>query len=148
RQAGAGGESRECPIIQAVVEKQIGERVLRLVQGDITHVAADAIVNAANSALVGGGGVDGAIHDAGGPAIMAGLDFIRPRQGRCPAGSFVVTSAGNLPARFVFHAVGPYWQGGGKNEPEILASCYRTCLRLADERRLESIAFPAISTGV
>jgi O-acetyl-ADP-ribose deacetylase (regulator of RNase III) len=124
-----------------------GGKRLRLVVGDITRVPADAIVNAANSALRGGGGVDGAIHRAGGPQIMRELDEIRARQGGCPTGSAVVTTAGALPARYVFHAVGPIWRGGRHNEPELLASCYRTCLTLAEERNLETISFPSLSTG-
>src|SRR5881409_721488 len=103
-------------------------RTLRLVTGDITKFAADAIVNAANSALAGGGGVDGAIHRAGGPSIMRELDQIRAGIGRCPTGSAVVTSAGKLPARFVFHAVGPVYRDGRHGEPDLLASCYRKCL--------------------
>ena len=97
-------------------------KVLRLVTGDITRVEADAIVNAANSGLVGGGGVDGAIHRAGGPSIMRELDGIRARIGHCPTGSAVVTAAGNLPAKFVFHAVGPVYRDGRHQEPELLAS--------------------------
>lgn len=123
-----------------------GKKV-RLVVGDITQVPADAIVNAANAALRGGGGVDGAIHRAGGPEIMRELDEIRARQGGCPTGSAVVTGAGRLPARYVFHAVGPVWRGGAQREPELLASCYATCLRLAEERGVRVIAFPSISTG-
>jgi O-acetyl-ADP-ribose deacetylase (regulator of RNase III) len=123
-------------------------KTLRLVQGDITRVAVDAIVNAANAALRGGGGVDGAIHRAGGPAIMAELDRIRAAQGGCATGSAVVTTAGNLPAKYVFHAVGPIWRGGAHGEPELLASCYRTAMRLAAEHGVRSISFPSISTGV
>ena len=124
-------------------------RTLRLILGDITRVPADAIVNAANAALAGGGGVDGAIHRAGGPAIMDELDRIRPQiGGRCPTGSAVATGAGRLPARWVFHAVGPVYRGGTHGEAELLASCYRTCLRLAEEHRVAHITFPAISTGV
>lgn len=126
-------------------ERRIGGRVLALIQGDITQVAADAIVNAANSALAGGGGVDGAIHAAGGPEIMAEL---RRRYQGCPTGGAVATGAGRLPARWVIHAVGPVWRGGGHGEPELLASAYRTSLRLADELGARSIAFPAISCGV
>ncbi|MCS7313906.1 MAG: O-acetyl-ADP-ribose deacetylase [Bryobacterales bacterium] len=124
-----------------------GGKLLKLVIGDITRVPADAIVNAANAQLRGGGGVDGAIHRAGGPSIMRELDEIRARQGGCPTGSAVVTGAGNLPARYVFHAVGPIWRGGDRNEAELLASCYRTCLALAEERGLSTISFPSISTG-
>src|SRR5437016_1715017 len=123
-------------------------RTLRLVTGDITKVPADAIVNAANSALAGGGGVDGAIHRAGGPSIMRELDAIRKEIGRCPTGSAVVTGAGNLPAKFVFHAVGPVYRDGKHGEPELLASCYRKCLELAEERGVKTISFPAISTGI
>jgi O-acetyl-ADP-ribose deacetylase (regulator of RNase III) len=124
-----------------------GNKVLRLVTGDITKVAADAIVNAANSALAGGGGVDGAIHRAGGPSIMQELHGIRRQIGTCPAGSAVATGAGALPARWVFHAVGPVYRGGAHGEAEALASCYRTCLRMAQEREARSISFPSISTG-
>ena len=124
-----------------------GNKVLRLVTGDITRVAADAIVNAANSALAGGGGVDGAIHRAGGPSIMKELHGIRRQIGSCPAGSAVATGAGALPARWVFHAVGPIYRGGGQGEAQALASCYRTCLALALEREAGSISFPSISTG-
>jgi O-acetyl-ADP-ribose deacetylase (regulator of RNase III) len=119
---------------------------LTLIEGDITRVPADAIVNAANSALAGGGGVDGAIHRAGGPAIMRELEQLRPRH--CPTGSAVATTAGNLPAKHVFHAVGPAYRDGKHGEPELLASCYRKTLEMAEERACESITFPAISTGV
>ncbi|MCU1274965.1 MAG: Appr-p processing domain protein [Bryobacterales bacterium] len=122
-------------------------RTLKLVVGDITRQAADAIVNAANSALAGGGGVDGAIHRAGGPAIMQELDKIRAKTGGCPTGHAVVTGAGRLPARFVFHAVGPVYRDGKHQEPELLASCYRKCLELADEHDVKTISFPSISTG-
>jgi O-acetyl-ADP-ribose deacetylase (regulator of RNase III) len=124
-----------------------GDKVLRLVTGDITRVAADAIVNAANSALAGGGGVDGAIHRTGGPSIMQELHGIRRQIGSCPAGSAVATGAGALPARWIFHAVGPIYRGGAHGEAEALASCYRTCLRMAQERAATSITFPSISTG-
>ncbi|HVP47303.1 MAG TPA: O-acetyl-ADP-ribose deacetylase [Bryobacteraceae bacterium] len=123
-------------------------KVLKLMVGDITRVAADAIVNAANSALAGGGGVDGAIHRAGGPSIMQELDRVRAKAGGCPTGSAVVTGAGRLPARFVFHAVGPFYRGGRHGEADLLASCYRTCLTLAEEHAIDTIAFPSISTGV
>ena len=123
-------------------------KVMEAVEGDITQIAVDAIVNAANSALAGGGGVDGAIHRAGGPQIMRELDEIRRVAGGCPTGSAVAAGAGRLPARFVLHAVGPVYRGGRHGEPELLASCYRTCLALAEERGLSSISFPAISTGV
>ena len=120
---------------------------LKLLTGDITRVAADAIVNAANSALAGGGGVDGAIHRAGGPSIMQELDRIRARAGGCPTGGAVATGAGRLPARFVFHAVGPVYRDGRHGEPELLASCYRQCLALAEEHEVKTLSFPSISTG-
>lgn len=121
---------------------------LTLLHADITQLPVDAIVNAANSALAGGGGVDGAIHRAGGPAIMAELDALRPKAAPLPAGQAVATTAGRLPARFVFHTVGPVWRGGHQGEPEALASCYQVCLRLAEENAVKRISFPAISTGV
>jgi O-acetyl-ADP-ribose deacetylase (regulator of RNase III) len=123
-----------------------GTRV-RLMAGDITAVTVDAIVNAANSALAGGGGVDGAIHRAAGPGLMREL---RERYGDrgCPTGSAVVTGAGDLPARNVIHAVGPIWRGGRDGEAELLASAYRTSLELARAEGARSIAFPAISCGV
>jgi O-acetyl-ADP-ribose deacetylase (regulator of RNase III) len=123
-------------------------RTLRLTTGDITKVPVDAMANAANSGLRGGGGVDGAIHRAGGPSIMAELDEVRAKIGHCPTGSAVATAAGALPAKYVFHAVGPVYRDGLHGEPVALASCYRTCLKLADERGVETISFPSISTGV
>jgi len=123
-------------------------RKLRILTGDITKIAVDAIVNAANSALAGGGGVDGAIHRAGGPSIMRELDRIREAQGGCPTGSAVVTSAGVLPAKYVFHAVGPRYRDGKHGEADMLASCYETCLKLAAKLDVETISFPAISTGI
>lgn len=124
-----------------------GKRI-RLVLGDITRVPVDAMANAANSALAGGGGVDGAIHRAGGPSLMRELDGIRARIAHCPTGSAVATTAGNLPAKWVFHAVGPIYRGGAHREAELLASCYRECLRLAGECQARTISFPSISTGV
>jgi O-acetyl-ADP-ribose deacetylase (regulator of RNase III) len=121
-------------------------RTLELVQGDITDETVDAIVNAANSRLAGGGGVDGAIHKRGGPAIMDELSRRYP-QG-CSTGSAVITNAGSLPARFVIHAVGPVWQGGQSGEPELLAGAYRTALALASEHGCQSVALPAVSCGV
>ena len=123
-------------------------KILRLITGDITRVPADAIVNAANSALAGGGGVDGAIHRAGGPSIMQELDAIRAKIGHCPTGSAVVTGAGKLPAKFVFHAVGPRYRDGKHQEPELLASCYRKCLELAEGHGAQKVTFPSISTGI
>jgi O-acetyl-ADP-ribose deacetylase (regulator of RNase III) len=122
--------------------------MLKLETGDITRVPADAIVNAANSALAGGGGVDGAIHRSGGPSIMAELDVIRAKAGGCPTGSAVATGAGKLPAKHVFHAVGPVYRDGRHGEPELLASCYRTCLDLAERHGARTITFPAISAGI
>lgn len=121
---------------------------LRLVTGDITRVPVDAICNAANAGLQGGGGVDGAIHRAGGHAIMKDLDGIRARQGDCATGGAVATTAGLLPAKFVFHAVGPVYEDGTEGEAELLASCYRACLALAVERSVARISFPSISTGI
>jgi O-acetyl-ADP-ribose deacetylase (regulator of RNase III) len=123
-------------------------RKIELLEGDITRVAVDAMANAANSALAGGGGVDGAIHRAGGPEIMRELDAVRRRIGRCPTGDAVATGAGRLPAKYVFHAVGPVYRDGAHGEPELLASCYRRCFALALERGVKTISFPAISAGV
>jgi O-acetyl-ADP-ribose deacetylase (regulator of RNase III) len=125
---------------------EFGNCRIQLVQGDITREQVDAIVNAANSALAGGGGVDGAIHAASGPTLMDETKALYPDG--CPTGSAVATTAGRLDAKYVFHAVGPIWAGGGKSEPEQLAAAYRTCLALAREHNCDSIAFPAISTGV
>lgn len=121
---------------------------IELVQGDITRQAVAAIVNAANSSLLGGGGVDGAIHRAGGPAILEECRQIRARQGGCNTGQAVITTGGRLPAAHVIHTVGPVWNGGQRGEPELLASCYRNSLRLAAEHQLASVAFPGISTGI
>jgi O-acetyl-ADP-ribose deacetylase (regulator of RNase III) len=121
---------------------------IHLVVGDITRIPADAIVNAANSSLAGGGGVDGAIHRAGGPAIMADLERRYGRGRHCPTGSAVVSEAGDLPARWVIHAVGPIWRGGSADEAQLLASAYRTSLRLAAELGASTVSFPSISTGV
>ncbi len=123
-----------------------GKRLL-LVKGDITREQVEVIVNAANARLRGGGGVDGAIHRVGGKAIKAACDEIRARQGGCPTGEAVITTAGRLPAKKVIHTVGPIWSGGMRGESELLASCYRNSLRLAVENGLRSVAFPSISTG-
>lgn len=121
---------------------------IKLVFGDITKVEVDAIVNAANSSLMGGGGVDGAVHRAGGPAILEQCREIVARQGRCETGQAVLTSGGNLPARFVIHTVGPVWQGGDKNEVQLLENAYLNSLKIALAKGLETIAFPNISTGI
>lgn len=122
--------------------------MIQLTLGDITKIKADAIVNAANSSLLGGGGVDGAIHRAGGPAILEACIQIRNRQGNCKTGEAVITTGGNLPAKFVIHTVGPVWNGGNKKEEELLASAYRNSLLLAVENGIRTIAFPNISTGI
>jgi len=128
------------------MRRQFNNCVLELVQGDITHQQVDAIVNAANSRLAGGGGVDGAIHRAAGPTLIRQTDERYPDG--CPTGSAVATDAGDLDAKYVFHAVGPVWGGGFKKEPELLASAYRRCLELAVEQGCRSVALPALSTGV
>lgn len=125
----------------------LGTTQLSLKQGDITKQSTDAIVNAANSWLMGGGGVDGAIHRAAGPVIMDECKIIIDRIGRLPPGQAVITSGGNLPAKYVIHTVGPVWRGGHSHESEILASCYTESLKIATDKKLRSISFPAISTG-
>lgn len=122
--------------------------MLHLIKGDITKMEVDAIVNAANTSLLGGGGVDGAIHRAGGPALLQECVAIRNKQGGCKTGEAVITTAGNLPAKYVIHTVGPVWNGGNSNEEALLASAYRNCLRLAEENNICTIAFPNISTGI
>jgi len=129
------------------MELTINQTRLSLVQGDITRQATDAIVNAANSGLMGGGGVDGAIHRAGGPAILEECRKIREKIGRLPAGKTVITTGGRLKAKHVIHTVGPVWHDGARGEAELLASAYRESLKLAAENGLKSISFPAISTG-
>ena len=118
------------------------------IQGDNTKLTLDAIVNAANTSLLGGGGVDGAIHRAGGPAILEDCKRIRARQGGCNVGEAVITTAGDLPAKYVIHTVGPVWNGGKSNEENLLTSAYRNSLALAVEYEIKSIAFPNISTGI
>ncbi len=125
----------------------MSERIT-VMTGDITTLKIDAIVNAANSALAGGGGVDGAIHRAAGPALASACASIRRRQGGCPVGQAVKTMAGNLPARAVIHTVGPIWRDGGQHEPRLLRQAYLSCLAIARQERMKTIAFPNISTGV
>ena len=127
--------------------KTINQTELFIIQGDITRQATEAIVNAANSSLMGGGGVDGAIHRAGGPAILEECKRIVARQGRLPTGEAVITTGGNLKAKYVIHTVGPVWYGGSRGEAELLANAYRQSLKLAAENNLTSVSFPSISTG-
>lgn len=122
--------------------------MIEIIQGDITKIKADAIVNAANSSLLGGGGVDGAIHRAGGPTILEECQKIRASQGGCKTGEAVITTAGHLPVRYVIHTVGPVWQGGNQGETELLANCYKNTLALAVQHQVKTIAFPSISTGI
>ncbi len=126
----------------------INRTKLTIIQGDITGQATDAIANAANSSLMGGGGVDGAIHRAGGPAILEECKQIVSRQGRLPTGRAVITTGGNLKAKHVIHTVGPVWHGGSSNEAQLLASAYQESLKLAAQHKLASVSFPSISTGV
>jgi O-acetyl-ADP-ribose deacetylase len=121
---------------------------IKILKSDITKTEVDAIVNAANSSLLGGGGVDGVIHRAGGAEILEECIKIRNRQGGCKTGEAVITTAGNLPAKFVIHTVGPVWNGGLKNEAQLLADCYTNFLTLAIENEVQTIAFPNISTGI
>jgi len=130
------------------VAYSIGQGTLRLIQGDITRDDADAIVNAANSALAGGGGVDGAIHRAAGPKLPQACRDIIARIGRLPAGGAVITPGFDLPARYIIHTVGPVWHGGDSGEPEKLRSAYAESLARAVENGLTSVSFPAVSTGV
>jgi len=125
----------------------VGNTRIEVVRGDITTEDVDAIVNAANSSLMGGGGVDGAIHRAGGPEILAECKIVVERQGRLPPGQAVITTAGKMPARHVIHTVGPIYSGSPA-DPKTLSSCYTESLKLADSERLASVAFPAISCGV
>jgi O-acetyl-ADP-ribose deacetylase (regulator of RNase III) len=128
-------------------EAMVNRTRLSIIRGDITKQATDAIVNAANPGLMGGGGVDGAIHRAGGPAILEECKQIVAKQGRLPTGKAVITTGGNLTAKHVIHTVGPIWQGGKKGEAALLESAYRHSLKLAAEHNLTSISFPSISTG-
>ncbi len=129
------------------MEVTVNKTKISVIEGDITGQNTDAIVNAANSGLMGGGGVDGAIHRTGGPAILEECKNIVAQHGRLPTGKAVITTGGNLKARHVIHTVGPIWHGGGRNEAELLRSAYYECLKLATENKLASISFPSISTG-
>ncbi len=130
------------------MKKTIGKTRLNLIQGDITLQETDAIVNAANTGLLGGGGVDGAIHRAGGPKILEECKNIRAKQGKCPTGEAVITTGGNMATRYVIHTPGPVWHGGNRNEEQLLRNSYYNCLNLAKENGIKSISFPSISTGV
>ena len=121
---------------------------IKVIRRDITQLDVDAIVNAANRSLLGGGGVDGAIHQVGGKAILAECEAIAAKQGGCPPGEAVITTGGNLKARYVIHAVGPVWRGGEYGEAELLANCYKNSIKLAEKHSVKSIAFPNISTGI
>jgi O-acetyl-ADP-ribose deacetylase (regulator of RNase III) len=122
--------------------------ILELIKADITEIKADAIVNAANSSLLGGGGVDGAIHRKGGKAILKACIEIRNRQGKCKTGEAVITTAGNLPSKYVIHTVGPVWNGDSEEKNTLLANCYSNSLKLAIENDVKVLAFPNISTGI
>jgi O-acetyl-ADP-ribose deacetylase (regulator of RNase III) len=134
--------------MSGVNEITAGKTKLGLIQGDITRQETDAIVNAANSSLMGGGGVDGAIHRAGGPAILNECRQVISRIAHLDTGKAVITTGGNLKAKYVIHTVGPIWHGGNRGEAELLSSAYLESLKLATERKLQSISFPSISTGV
>ena len=127
------------------MQMKIGQQTIELMVSDVTTIEVDAVVNAANSRLAGGGGVDGAIHRRGGPAIMAETDVLYPDG--CPTGSAVISTAGKLPAKHVIHAVGPVWGGGNRGEAELLGAAYNRCLELAVEHNCRGIAFPSLSTG-
>lgn len=124
------------------------ETKIMLIQGDITLQETEAIVNVANTSLLGGGGVDGAIHRAGGPKILEECKEIRAKQGGCPTGEAVITSGGNMATRHVIHTVGPVWSGGNRNEEQLLHNAYYNSLNLAKKKGLKSVSFPSISTGV
>jgi O-acetyl-ADP-ribose deacetylase (regulator of RNase III) len=129
------------------LHRQISSTTLTLLRGDITEQDTEAIVNAANSSLLGGGGVDGAIHRAGGPRILEECKKIREKQGECATGEAVITGGGNLKSRYVIHTVGPVWHGGGMGEAALLGSAYRNSLHIAASHHIRTIAFPSISTG-
>lgn len=134
-------------VYEMAFSANINKSKITLVVGDITKQKVDAVVNAANNMLIGGGGVDGAIHRAAGPKLHEECMEIIRKQGECPTGEAVITSGGNMPAKYVIHTVGPIWYGGDANEPELLANCYRNSLKLAVKNGLKTIAFPSISTG-
>jgi len=142
-------ETTRARFLKAGLEyRENGAMRIKLAKGDITRENVDAIVNAANSRLAGGGGVDGAIHRAAGSILAEECRRIREARGGCPTGQAVITGAGNLPARYVIHTVGPVWRDGTRGEPELLAACYRNSLLLAEEYGVKSVAFPAISCGI
>jgi O-acetyl-ADP-ribose deacetylase (regulator of RNase III) len=130
------------------METELSKTKLNLIQGDITLQETEAIVNAANTSLLGGGGVDGAIHRAGGPKILEECKAIRAKQGGCPTGEAVITSGGNMKAKYVIHTVGPVWSDGNRNEEQLLRNAYYNSLNLAGEKGIKSVSFPSISTGV
>lgn len=130
------------------METEIEKTKLVLIQGDITVQETEAIVNAANTSLLGGGGVDGAIHRAGGPKILEECKAIRAKQSGCPTGEAVITSGGNMKTKYVIHTVGPVWSGGKRNEEQLLRNAYYNSLNLAREKDIKSVSFPSISTGV
>ncbi|OHB99632.1 MAG: O-acetyl-ADP-ribose deacetylase [Planctomycetes bacterium RIFCSPLOWO2_12_FULL_39_13] len=130
------------------METKVGNTIVNLIQGDITLQDTEAIVNAANTSLLGGGGVDGAIHRAGGPKILEECKEIRAKQGGCPIGEAVITTGGNMKTRYVIHTVGPVWSGGKRNEDQLLRNAYYNSLNLAKEKGIKSVSFPSISTGV
>jgi O-acetyl-ADP-ribose deacetylase (regulator of RNase III) len=130
------------------MKTEIGKTKLSLIQGDITLQETEAIVNAANTSLLGGGGVDGAIHRAGGSKILEECKAIRAKQGGCPTGEAVITSGGNMKAKYVVHTVGPVWSGGNRNEEQLLRNAYYNSLNVAGENGIKSVSFPSISTGV
>lgn len=131
-----------------MLDTLINKKKVRVIQGDITKITVDIIVNAANTSLLGGGGVDGAIHKAGGKTILDECVKIRNKSGGCKVGDAVFTKAGNLTAQYVIHTVGPVWNGGANNEADKLRSCYQSTLKLASYLNVKSIAFPNISTGI
>lgn len=129
------------------MQTKVNKSRLTLIKGDITEQETEAIVNAANTSLLGGGGVDGAIHRAGGPAILEECKKIRAKQGGCPTGEAVITTGGNLKAKYVIHTVGPVWSGGRRKEDTLLRDAYKNSLFLAKDKGLQSLSFPSISTG-